>query len=238
MTAAARWRCSIPATPSRPTRAASTGAHDWRIDPLQRLPCGFRRAPRRTRRQDRGEFLHRRHPLREGRALHARTPVARRAPARRRDPGLLRGHRTARRPAGAGECFVFDGRRTVEPPTSRPAGPPILCGARPGRPPRHGPEGSRSDHASPGTPVRHPADAQRRSSVTLTHAPDRTRRKPGRALGASAVRLHGTSTGQLVHYRDEGPRDGSRRRCCSCTAPRPACTPGRAGPPTCAPASA
>ena len=35
-------------------------------------------------------------------------------------------------------------------------------------------------------------------------------------------------SGQVVHLRDEGPRDDPVPWCC-CTAPGPACTPGRAG---------
>ena len=44
------------------------GAIDWRIGKFTEFPAGAASASRRAGRQDRGELLHRRHPLREGRA--------------------------------------------------------------------------------------------------------------------------------------------------------------------------
>ena len=48
------------------------------------------------------------------------------------------------------------------------------------------------------------------------------------ALGAGAVAVHRVR-GMQVHLRDEARVTTPRHWCC-CTAPRPACTPGRAGP--------
>ena len=46
-------------------------AIDWRIERFTQFPDAVQ-APRRAARQDRGQLLHRRHPLREGRHLHER----------------------------------------------------------------------------------------------------------------------------------------------------------------------
>src|SRR6185312_877253 len=60
---------------------------------LHRVSRRRGRRPRTLRGQDRGVVLHRRHPLREGRAAHAGARHRARAPARRRDTQVPRTHR-------------------------------------------------------------------------------------------------------------------------------------------------
>ena len=50
------------------------GAIDWRLAKFSEFPRALDGAQGRTRRQDRGELLHRRHPLRKGGDLHAGVP--------------------------------------------------------------------------------------------------------------------------------------------------------------------
>ena len=89
---AARSCCSTRATPSRSTtarsRARSTGASSG--SPSFRMPLAAHRAELAG--QDGRQLLHRRHPLREGRAVPARRG-GRRVPARWRHPRVLRAGR-------------------------------------------------------------------------------------------------------------------------------------------------
>src|SRR5690606_2010725 len=87
---------------------------------LHRAAGGAGAASRRAGRRHRGQLLHRRHPLREGRAVDARQRHGQRAAARWRHPRLLRGGRRrrlrrpllrVRRAGGAGRRPASAGRR-------------------------------------------------------------------------------------------------------------------------------
>ena len=80
------------------------GAIDWRITKFTEFPQARAGAQGRAGRQDRGELLHRRHPLRKGRHPHAAKRAGPCLPARRRHPQVLRGNRRRPLPAATASC--------------------------------------------------------------------------------------------------------------------------------------
>jgi hypothetical protein len=92
------------------------GAIDWRLGKFSEFPRRCCAHKRRTRRQDGGELLHRRHPLREGGASCARRGAGQRLAAGRRHPQILRGDRRRALSRRSASCSTE--RRTLAPDLS------------------------------------------------------------------------------------------------------------------------
>jgi hypothetical protein len=144
---------------------AFDGAIDWRLHKFSDFPAASA-PPGRSGRQDHRQLLHRRHPLREGRALDARAAACRTSAARRRHPQVLRAHRRPA-PHWRGRCFVFDEREALTP----------------------GPE---SLNAMSSVLIRVVGVLLMLTALalSLSRAPDRPVESAGRPLGAAAVGLH------------------------------------------------
>ena len=165
---------------------------------VQRLPRRVRRPPRRARGQDGGELLHRRHPLREGRAVHARARACPTCCSSRAASSATSRPPAAPRPAGAASASCSTSA-APSPPTSRRATRRRASAPTPRR--------SRAD-AGPRPRHRRAADADGAGR----HA------RPTRPTAASTASSRCWAPppsdfmyvkGQFVHFRDEGPEDRS-----------------------------